>query len=140
MKFNLIGVLSEFYKNYGKFNLTSLFNRTGIQIKYGKAIEYTLCLVVVLVSFLLLNQKFVADLFEEYFPAAEEETDKIDWHDWELIKEDEIRSAIGEHGDGAYLPMYPPSSKLINDTHGFNGHLSDKIALNRALKDLRPPE
>lgn len=65
---------------------------------------------------------------------------KIDWHDWKLIDEDDRRTGIGEHGEPAYLSWYPDITKQINDTHGFNGYLSDKIALNRSLKDLRPVE
>lgn len=67
------------------------------------------------------------------------ETEKIDWHDWKLIEADKHRIGLCEHGHGAFLPWYPPSSKLINDTHGYNGYLSDKIALDRSLSDLRPP-
>lgn len=65
---------------------------------------------------------------------------RIDWHDWELIAEENARSGLGEHGAPAYLSFYPPYSKDINDTFGYNGYLSDKIALNRSLKDLRPNE
>lgn len=66
--------------------------------------------------------------------------EKIDWHDWNLIAEDQFRTGIGEHGEAAYLKFYPASTKQINDTHGYNGYLSDKIALNRSLKDLRPKQ
>lgn len=66
---------------------------------------------------------------------------KCDWHDWKLIDDDDHhRSGLGEHGESAYLPVYPDTAKQINNTHGFNGYLSDKIALNRSLKDLRPDE
>lgn len=67
-----------------------------------------------------------------------EKTDRIDWHDRELMKQDERRTGLGEHGVAAYLDVYPPESKTINETTGYNGHLSDKIALNRSLTDLRP--
>lgn len=65
---------------------------------------------------------------------------KIDWHDWKSIEEEQHRTGIGEHGAGEFLWYYPPSTQAINDTHGYNGYLSDKIALNRSLKDLRPKE
>lgn len=71
-------------------------------------------------------------------PQTEE--DKIDWHDWKLIKEEEMRTGLGEHGEQAYLDSYPAYTKEINRTFGYNGYLSDKIALNRSLKDLRPAE
>lgn len=66
--------------------------------------------------------------------------DRIDWHDWDLIKQDERRSGLGEHGEPAYLDSPPPKHiQDIIDTVGYNAHLSDQIALNRSLKDLRPP-
>lgn len=65
---------------------------------------------------------------------------RIDWHDWHLMDEEELRVGIGEHGVGSFLRSYPLKSKEINDTHGYNGYLSDKIALNRSLKDLRPKQ
>lgn len=54
------------------------------------------------------------------------------------MKQDEHRTGLGEHGVAAYLNSYPPESTDIDDTVGYNGHLSDKIALNRSLRDLRP--
>lgn len=66
--------------------------------------------------------------------------DRIDWHDWDLIEQDELRSGFGDQGVAAYLPEYPKSSKYMNDTFGYNGHLSEKIALDRALPDLRPQQ
>lgn len=65
-------------------------------------------------------------------------SNKIDWHDWELIKADKQRTGIGEHGEAAHLSTYPENSKNINETYGYNGYLSDRIALDRSLKDLRP--
>lgn len=67
--------------------------------------------------------------------------DRRDWHDWQLIEAERAQyGAAGEMGDAAYLPYYPAYTKAINDTHGYNGYLSDHIALNRSLKDLRPIE
>lgn len=65
--------------------------------------------------------------------------ERIDWHDWKLIEMEASRSGLGEHGAAAYLSSYPPHSKDINETFGYNGYLSDKISLNRSLRDLRPP-
>lgn len=70
--------------------------------------------------------------------VQEVEVHVIDWHDWKLIDKDSLRIGLGEHGQPAYLPFYPAYTKDINDTVGYNGYLSDKIALNRSLKDLRP--
>lgn len=74
------------------------------------------------------------------FEFVTKEVDRIDWHDWELIEQDERRTGLGEHGVAAYLDFYPPESKDINDTVGYNGYLSDRIALNRSIRDLRPTE
>lgn len=68
------------------------------------------------------------------------EIDLVDWHDWNLIEQDKYRSGLGEHGEPAHLSFYPPYSKEISDIVGYNSYLSDKISLNRSLKDLRPPE
>lgn len=65
---------------------------------------------------------------------------KIDWHDWDAIEKEEMRNGLGEHGQPAYLSTYPLESGDINDTFGYNGHLSDKIALDRSLNDLRPKQ
>lgn len=69
------------------------------------------------------------------FPPA-----RIDWHDWDLIEQDELRSGFGDQGIAAYLFEYPKSSKYMNETFGYNGFLSEKIALDRALPDLRPEQ
>lgn len=66
--------------------------------------------------------------------------ERVDWHDWQMIEKENLRTGIGEHGEPAYLSYYPPFSKDIIDTVGYNGYLSDKIALNRSLRDLRPVE
>lgn len=62
----------------------------------------------------------------------------MDWHDWDFIEQEELRDGFGEHGKEAFLTNYPPISEIINKTLGYNGHLSDEIALNRAVKDFRP--
>lgn len=66
--------------------------------------------------------------------------DRIDWHDWDLIEQDELRSGFGDQGVAAHLPEYPKSSKYMNESFGYNGYLSERIALDRALPDLRPKQ
>ncbi|XP_017097608.2 putative polypeptide N-acetylgalactosaminyltransferase 10 [Drosophila bipectinata] len=63
-----------------------------------------------------------------------------DWHDYEAMKEDSLRIGLGEQGKPAELtdPMDDPAKKEIQDQHGFNGLLSDRISLNRSLPDARP--
>lgn len=66
-------------------------------------------------------------------------SDGVDWHDWDFIEEEEVREGFGEHGEKSFLQNYPYNlSLIINQTQGYNGYLSDEIALNRAIKDLRP--
>lgn len=63
-----------------------------------------------------------------------------DWHDYEAMKEDSLRIGLGEQGKPAELND-PLDEELINelqDQHGFNGLLSDRISLNRSLPDARP--
>lgn len=143
MKFNLIKILFDFYKHHGKLQFSSNFKRILIEIKNRrKLIEIISCIIVILLSVVLLNVKLIKELFDEYSEKYSVVGDdgKIDWHDWDLIGQDESRDRIGEHGEAASLYVYPRSSKLINDTHGYNGFLSDQIAMNRAIKDLRPTE
>lgn len=63
-----------------------------------------------------------------------------DWHDYEAMKEDSLRIGLGEQGKPTELND-PLDEELINelqDQHGFNGLLSDRISLNRSLPDARP--
>lgn len=94
---------------------------------------------IALIVFLTLCMLLLLDL-EAEFSSIKLSNLRIDWHDWELIEADKQRTGIGEQGEDAYLSWYPESSKLINDTYGYNGYLSDKIALDRSLSDLRPLE
>lgn len=68
------------------------------------------------------------------------EKKRIDWHDYEMIKADEGREGIGEHGKAEKLD---PKEKLKEDRlfklNGFNALLSDLIALNRSIVDIRHP-
>lgn len=78
-------------------------------------------------------------LFKLQSKISPKTVERIDWHDWELMKQDERRSGLGEHGAAAYLNSSPPKKiQDIIDTVGYNAYLSDKIALNRSIKDLRP--
>lgn len=107
--------------------------------KYRHGLGAALCisgLVITIVIFLSLE--YIVVEFNDYIHG--DKYMKIDWHDWRLIDEEELRVGIGEHGKGEFLRLYPSYTKKINDTHGYNGYLSDKIALNRSLKDLRPKE
>lgn len=64
--------------------------------------------------------------------------EKIDWHEYEHIEKDQLRIGIGEQGKPAHLTASESSvyDELFK-VNGFNAALSDKIALDRALPDIR---
>lgn len=66
---------------------------------------------------------------------------KIDWHDYTFIEDEKLRTGLGEHGDAAFLSSgLDDERKRLFDQNGFNALLSDKIALNRSVKDIRHEE
>lgn len=66
---------------------------------------------------------------------------KIDWNDYKYIEGEKLREGIGEHGVAASLPTdLETERKELFDQNGFNALLSDKIALNRSVKDIRHKE
>jgi len=63
---------------------------------------------------------------------------KIDWHDRKLIEAEAKQKGIGEQGKAAFLPAEDNDKKeQLYKVNGFNGLLSDRIALNRSLPDIR---
>lgn len=63
---------------------------------------------------------------------------KIDWNDHKYIEFESQRHGIGEHGEAAYLePEDESKRKELFSQNGFNGLLSDRISLNRSVKDIR---
>lgn len=117
------------------YRKTCFFSRISMTTRIK---VFDLVLFILLTSVIFGIVYDITQKFNKQLPKAKEE--RIDWHDWELIRQDELRTGVGEHGSAAYLDLYPPYSKEINETIGYNGYLSDKIALNRSLMDLRPPE
>lgn len=66
---------------------------------------------------------------------------KIDWNDYKYIEFESHRKGIGEHGEAAYLEAEDePQRKELFSQNGFNGLLSDRISLNRSVKDIRHKE
>lgn len=64
--------------------------------------------------------------------------EKIDWHNYVQIEKDKLRAGIGEQGRPAHLTA--SESNVYDDlfkVNGFNAALSDKIAFDRALPDIR---
>lgn len=66
---------------------------------------------------------------------------KIDWHDYKFIEAEKLRTGIGEHGAPSHLSdAEEVNRKRLFDQNGFNALLSDKIALNRSVADIRHKE
>lgn len=75
-----------------------------------------------------------------YFFQYEVSDVKIDWHDWKQIKEESQRKGMGEQGQ----PITLKGDELAKSGNsyggnGFSGFVSDKISLDRAVKDIRHP-
>lgn len=63
---------------------------------------------------------------------------KIDWHNYEQIEQDSRRQGMGEQGKPVNLGSeYDEAKEELYKVNGFNALLSDKIALDRALPDIR---
>ncbi|XP_074650053.1 putative polypeptide N-acetylgalactosaminyltransferase 10 isoform X2 [Tubulanus polymorphus] len=65
---------------------------------------------------------------------------KIDWHDYGAISNELKRKGPGEQGMGVHLDASDNDKKNeLYKVNGFNALASDKISLNRALRDIRNP-
>lgn len=65
---------------------------------------------------------------------------KIDWHDYKLIESDLERKGLGEQGKAEKLGAeFDVQQRELFNQNGFNALLSDKIALNRSVPDIRHP-
>ncbi|XP_046647991.1 putative polypeptide N-acetylgalactosaminyltransferase 10 [Daphnia pulicaria] len=66
---------------------------------------------------------------------------KIDWHNHKQIEQESKQTGPGEQGLAFYLS---PEDEKIKDSlykvNGFNALVSDRINLNRTLKDIRHPD
>ncbi len=63
---------------------------------------------------------------------------KIDWNDYKYMEFERQRTGLGEHGEAAHLgPEDESQRKTLFSQNGFNGLLSDRISLNRSVKDIR---
>ncbi|CAL4093544.1 unnamed protein product, partial [Meganyctiphanes norvegica] len=66
---------------------------------------------------------------------------KKDYHDYKYLELEALQKGPGDGGIAAVLP--PDTKKEYDDLYkvnGFNARLSDEIALNRSLKDIRHPK
>lgn len=66
---------------------------------------------------------------------------RVDWHDYGYIDYEKTRAGIGEHGTAAHTTLEEEDErKRLFDQNGFNALLSDQIALNRSIADIRHKE
>ncbi|RZC40097.1 polypeptide GalNAc transferase 6-like, partial [Asbolus verrucosus] len=64
--------------------------------------------------------------------------EKIDWHDYDAIRKDSLKTGTGEQGKPAYLSAAESENyNKLYKVNGFNAALSDKIALDRSVPDIR---
>lgn len=71
----------------------------------------------------------------------EQEKKKIDWHDYKAIALDEQRQGPGEQGAAVILTAEEEKLKdKLYKVNGFNAYASDKISLQRSIKDIRHPD
>ncbi|ELU14019.1 hypothetical protein CAPTEDRAFT_197005 [Capitella teleta] len=72
---------------------------------------------------------------------ADEPLQKIDWHDYKHIEIEKQRTGPGEQGAAVILSSDEEKKKdALYKVNGFNGFASDKISLQRSLKDIRHPQ
>ena len=66
---------------------------------------------------------------------------KISYEDLQYLKKEKLQKGKGEMGIAAFLTsdLDVEKNELYN-VNGFNARLSDEIALNRSLKDIRHPK
>lgn len=73
--------------------------------------------------------------------AVFDKNEKYDWHNYKLIEEDLARKGPGEQGSAVILtPEEEKQKDVLYKTNGFNAFVSDKISLQRSLKDIRHPD
>ncbi|XP_043916360.1 polypeptide N-acetylgalactosaminyltransferase-like 6 [Protopterus annectens] len=82
---------------------------------------------------------------QEGFPMSDSQlnswTDGLkrkDWHDYETMQKDALRSGKGEHGK-PYPLTEEEQDDLAYRENGFNIYVSNHIALDRSLPDIRHP-
>uniref|UniRef100_A0AAV2J9B5 Glycosyltransferase 2-like domain-containing protein n=1 Tax=Knipowitschia caucasica TaxID=637954 RepID=A0AAV2J9B5_KNICA len=61
---------------------------------------------------------------------------RIDWHDYDAMKRDAVRSGNGEQGQATPLSDADRVDQAYRE-NGFNIYVSDRISLNRSLPDIR---
>jgi hypothetical protein len=120
------------------------------------AIKYLLLLLFIISILHILQENFqVLDKFNltktdnfknpsvSYFddPNKAKRAIKIDWHNYDDIKDEAKRTGLGEQGKNAVLDKVDETlKKAVYHANGYNGYLSDQISLNRSISDTRHPK
>ncbi|XP_022920151.1 putative polypeptide N-acetylgalactosaminyltransferase 10 [Onthophagus taurus] len=123
IKRNLRSMLKFAFISFATVIFTVLIYRT---IRGHKSIKYV---DVVPAPQALIESKF------PFPPLISNE--KIDWHNYDLIEKDKKRTGIGEQGKEVKNPQNIPNYDKLFKVNGFNAALSDQIALDRAIPDIR---
>lgn len=63
---------------------------------------------------------------------------EIDWHDYEFIEYESLRTGLGEQGRGVLKDEDSPKAKELQQEYGYNAYVSDFISVNRSTVDNRP--
>ncbi|XP_044011131.1 N-acetylgalactosaminyltransferase 6 [Aphidius gifuensis] len=78
---------------------------------------------------------------QQQLSEKQDPNEKVDWHDYKKIAEESKRTGPGEHGRPAFLSKKQELYKdKLYQVNGFNGALSDEIALDRSIPDIRHPD
>ncbi|XP_055532854.1 N-acetylgalactosaminyltransferase 6-like [Wyeomyia smithii] len=89
-----------------------------------------------------LLYRFVND--EPFFDGGPRNVDgiRIDWHDYAYIEYEAERQGPGEHGKPVKLqrPEDFQLNKKLYKENGYSAVISDKIAIDRAIPDIRHPQ
>ena len=87
-----------------------------------------------------MNTRFFLLVYPFFYQKDNVGRTKIDWHDRDFIAKEQKQTGPGEQGKGVTLQANEHSlSQSSYDSNGFSGFVSDKIALDRAVKDIRHP-
>ncbi|GCC25846.1 hypothetical protein chiPu_0004258 [Chiloscyllium punctatum] len=85
-----------------------------------------------------LDKRFPFVPNEEHSYSWTDGLKRKDWHNYESIRQDLMRSGKGEHGKPYPLTEEDQSDSAYRE-NGFNIYVSNSIALDRSLPDIRHP-
>lgn len=108
-----------------------------LRIKLVKKVgKFLIIVVLLLIAFYLVLEKFSSNDSVEI--KDESSMERIDWHDYEFIHNENNRQGPGERSG---YELTDPEEIVKNEetflTSGFSLVVSDKVSLSRALGDYR---